>query len=471
MAERLPAVKHPAQRFASAPEAPASSRSAAAIGHFLFGSESGAFGLAALAPRRADGGIWLSSCEASPPSERARRAAERSYERLTAPGARPLPDWFASLRRRIAALFGASDAETILAASEGEAEQVFLALSASLHGRPITFIAATAPERPAESDAPFTPLPLRDRYGLPRAMDEIDAEAERLIEEAVARGGDAVLHLTDCSQTGLHGPSRAAARRLAEAWPGRVMVLVDARQLRCAPSRIAEDLRAGFAVLLSGSTFAGGPAGAAALLLPPGLAFRVGAYHLPQGAVSAAMNWPPRLRDLAAGEFSALADLGLGLRWECALAELEPCFALAPALREKIAAAFAREIHRHLAATPCLKLADGGWSAADSRSLFPILAFDERGRPLKAEALWRALADPAARRGGWTARGRPVHLGRPTPIGSFKALRLCLSAAQVNAVAEEIAQGRSFAAAFQPLADDLLETFSLWSELASAGGF
>jgi hypothetical protein len=457
-------VSHPAQRFALAQAAPASAGSAAAFGHFLFGSE-------AAAACRGDGGIWLASCEASAPSERARLAAERAYQRLTSSGARPLPDWFASLRRRIAGLFGASDAETVLAGSEREAELVFLALAASFQPRPPVHIAAPAPERPAEAGAGFTPLPLRDRYGLPRAAEEIDAEAARLVAEAVAQGRDVVLQVSDCSETGLSGPSRAAARRLAEAYPGHVLVLVDARQLRAEPSRIGDDLRAGFAVLLSGSTFAGGPPGAAALILPPGLASRLSPFDLPEGAASAAMNWPPRLRDLRRFDFPALADIGLGLRWECGLAELEPCFALGSELRAKIAAAFAREVRRHLAAAPCLKLADGGWRAEESRSLYPIIAFDERGRPLKMDALRRALADPAARRGGWAARGRPVHLGAPVAIGAVKALRLSLGAALINDVAGEIGQGRGFAEAFQPLADDLLETFSLWSELAATGAF
>jgi hypothetical protein len=52
-------------------------------------------------------------------------------------------------------------------------------------------------------------------------------------------------------------------------------------------------------------------------------------------------------------------------------------------------------------------------------------------------------------------------------IAAVKALRLSLSAPLVNDVAERIGEGRSFASAFQPVADDLLEAFSLWSEIAA----
>jgi hypothetical protein len=112
-------------------------------------------------------------------------------------------------------------------------------------------------------------------------------------------------------------------------------------------------------------------------------------------------------------------------------------------------------------------LVDRGLRADSQRTLFPILTFDERGRALKSEPLRRALAEPAARRGGWMARGRPAHLGSALRVGERKALRLSLSAPLVNDVAERIAEGRSFAAAFQPVADDLLETFTLWSELTA----
>lgn len=464
MKSRTQALQHPV--FSSrAPErradsGPAGSR--AALDHFLF------------APYERMGGstgdIWLSGCEAVALSARGHAAAEAAFTGLTTGAAPPLPQWFEDLRGRLAALFGARGYDAILARSVSEAEDIFDALARAALARPVVRIAAASPERPGEFDPDTAAFALRDRYGLPRDADAVDAEAARLASEAIAQGRDVALHLADCSESGLAGPTRVAAEAIAASFPGQVLVLIDARQMRCAPQRIAADLRAGFAVLLSGSTFAGAPPGAAALLLPPGLAERIETFELPDSvaARSAAMDWPPHLRDRLSGEFSALADLGLGLRWECALAELETFFALAPELRADIAAAFAREIRRHLAGAPALKLIDDGWRAEELRAIFPILTFDERGRTLKTEPLRRALAEPGARRGGWAARGRPVHVGAPLRIGAMKALRLSLSAPLVNDVARRLSEGRSFAAAFQPLADDLLEAFSLWSEIAAA---
>ena len=333
------------------------------------------------------------------------------------PAAAPaLPHWFADLRRRLAVLFGAPGCDVVLAASDAGSELIFDALARAALARPVVHIAVAAPERPTEPGIEFSALALRDRYGLPREAALVDADAARLAEQAIAAGKDVVLHVADCSETGLAGPSRAVAGALAASWPGRICVLIDARQLRCEPEQTALDLAAGFALLVSGSTFAGGPSGASALLLPPALIERVGAFKLPHApaAQSAAMDWPPRLRDRLRGEFATLADPGLGLRWECALAELEFYFAVGAELRAQVRAAFAREIHRHLAAAPALKLTDCGWRAENSRSLFPILTFDESGRALKPEPLLRALAYPAARRGGWTLRGRPFTSARPS---------------------------------------------------------
>jgi hypothetical protein len=249
------------------------------------------------------------------------------------------------------------------------------------------------------------------------------------------------------------------------------------------------DLDAGCIVLLSGSHFAGGPPFSGAVLMPPGLSADLRDMALPAGLAdySAALDWSPVLRGNLCGSFSTLANIGLGLRWECALAELEPYFALDGILRERIAARFAQEIHAHLAASPQLKLADYDWRpSAHVRTIFPILTFDDRGRAISAERLFRALRQPktpptthgGARPG---RRRKParldfershgqriIHLGEPVAIGEMQALRLCLGAPQVNDVARRLAEGEKFDYAFHPLADDLSEVFGRWNDLAAS---
>jgi hypothetical protein len=456
--------------FAPGPARAGRSRGGAVLDLLLFGPDERS-AQTGEGPRHAAQDIWLSSCEAVGLSARAARAAGEAHARVFgARAALALPQWFDELRRRLACLFDAPFCQTVLAASAAEAEWLFDALARAASPRPIVHVAAALPERPG-GGPPARLFPLRDRYGLAWPTEEIDAEAARQVGEAVASGAHVALHAADCSETGLFGPSRVGLARMEQDFPGRLTVLIDARQMRGERETIAADLAAGRAVLLSGATFAGGPTGAAALLLPPAFVARIGAFdlHGAFAASSAALDWPPILRERRRDDFALLSDLRLGLRWEAALAELESFFAIEPGLRGSIAAAFSRELHRHLAASPFVKAADFRFAGDGAPVLLPLLTFDERGRAIKAEKLRRALASPAARAAPRAARRRPVHVGAPVLIGARKALRLALSAPLVNDVAERLGEGRNFSEAFQPLTDDLLETFTLWGELAHEG--
>jgi hypothetical protein len=464
--------------------------------------------------------IFLSSATASAISPRGKAAALHALDlTMRAKDGQTLPAWFDDIRQRLLDLFAPPGGEIALCASRAEAELILLAMARKLLVRPLTNLvvapreaetglAAAADGRHVVGSAPFAAqvprgavlegfagagrhigcVELRDRYGAPLEAAEIDRRVTERVAALVAGGRDVILHVTDCSETGQSGPSRRAAAALAKAFPKNVLVAVDAGQLRCPRETLRADLDAGFIVLLGGSKFAGGPPFSGALLLPPALAAGLEDMVLPEGLAdySAALDWSPCLRENLRGNFSTLANIGLGLRWECALAELEPYFALDAGLREQIAARFAQEIHTHLAASPQLKLADYDWRpSAHVRTIFPVLTFDDHGGAISAEKLFRALRQPKtppktpprARPG---RRRKPdrldvershgqriIHLGEPVAIGEMQALRLCLAAPQVNDVARRVAEGESFDYAFQPVADDLAEVFGRWNDLAA----
>src|SRR5208282_4730180 len=102
-------------------------------------------------------------------------------------------------------------------------------------------------------------IALRDRYGAPLDAGQVDRIVAERVKSLVAGGRDVLLHVLDCSETGQSAPSRRAAAALATAFPENVLVAVDAGQLRCSRELVHADLDAGFAVMLSGSKFAGGP--------------------------------------------------------------------------------------------------------------------------------------------------------------------------------------------------------------------
>ncbi|WP_294540691.1 hypothetical protein [uncultured Rhodoblastus sp.] len=478
--------------------------------------------------------IFLSSATATAVSPHGKAAALRAFEltmrakeRHGGKDGKSLPAWFDDIRRRLFDLFSPPGGEIALCASSAEAELILLAMAQKLLVRPLTNlvvasreadtgVALAADGRHFLGSAPFASqvssgaalagfpvagrqlerFELRDRYGAPLEAAEIEGQVTAQVTVLVAAGRDVILHIADCSETGQSGPSRRAAAALARAFPENLLVVVDAGQLRCPRETLRADLDAGCIVLLSGSKFAGGPPFSGAVLVPPALAARLKDMVLPEGLAdySAALDWSPLLRENLRGNFSTLANIGLGLRWECALAELEAYFALDAALRERIAARFAQEVHSHLAASPQLKLADYDWRPnAHVRTIFPILTFDDRGAAISAEKLFRALrnpkttqATPATARPGrrpkkwpekWPRQSRLhfershgqriIHLGEPVAIGQMQALRLCLCAAQVNDVARRLAGGEKFDYAFQPLADDLAETFGRWNDLAT----
>jgi hypothetical protein len=461
------------------------------------------------------GEIFLSSATATAVSPRGKAAALRALDlTMRAKDGKTLPAWFDDIRQRLLELFAPPGGEIALCASGGEAELILLAMAQQILARPLTNLVvapreagagnAAADGRHFLGSAPFSAevsrgaalagfdvagrriehIELRDRYGAPFEAAEIDLWVKERVTALIASGRDVLLHLADCSETGQSGPSRRAAAALQEAFPENLLVAVDAGQLRCSRETLRADLVAGCVVLLSGSKFAGGPPFSGAVLLPPALAARLKDMVLPEGLAdySAALDWSPYLRENLRGKFSTLANMGLGLRWECALAELEDYFALDAGLREQVAARFAQEIHAHLAASPQLKLADRDWRPnAQARTIFPILTFDDRGGAISAEKLFRALRNPKTSPNARPGKRRKptrldfershgqriIHLGGPVAIGEMQALRLCLGAPQVNDVARRVAEGQKFDYAFQPLADDLAEVFGRWNDLAA----
>jgi hypothetical protein len=428
--------------------------------------------------------IWFASSTASPISQRGWDAAAAKLDRAF--NAAKTESWFAELRARLLTLFGAPAAEVVFCASGTQAELAALALARSLDGgtRPLVNL-VTAPEETGRGvplaaggrhflgSAPFgatikgrpvagwggdieinvETLPIRDAFGAPLAPDETDARGEAKVRAIVASGARALVHVLDCSKTGLSGFSRQSAAALRQKFPDQVSVVVDACQLRCAPSQIRADLEAGFLVMITGSKFAGGPAFSGALLAPEGFAARLDKIDWPEGlaAHGSALDWPPALRAKIAGPFGARANEGLGLRWEAALAELEIFYALDVGLRARAKWLFAQAVRAGVAATPGLSL--DSWRHDAPRTIFPIFSRDARASAAKLKS---------------RLREKGLHVGQPVRIGGAEALRVCLAVPQINDFAARLGAGANEAQAFQPLAADLARLFAEWGRLVTA---
>ncbi|MHB8884867.1 MAG: hypothetical protein ACYC5H_07235 [Methylovirgula sp.] len=451
--------------------------------------------------------IWLASSTASCVNPQGFAAASDALARLIGPRGTyeslkdgEIKSWFDQLRRRLVALFGIPGAEAVLSASGTDTEFIALSAAQAVFARPITNIIAGGDEAGpgltlagagrhflassclGGAVAPGTPLEgfegqpiethaiaIRDASGYPRDAAEIDREAALLVAQALATGRDVVLHVLDASQTGLSGVTRETARALAAQAQGRMAIVVDASQLRCPPARLWDDLGAGFMVMISGSKFAGGPPFAGALLLPPAIVARLqGKARAPSGlaAYSARFDWPEVLRNTFAADLDQPINLGLGLRWEAALAAIEPYFALPEVLRMQVLTWFAGAVHRLVAARPHLRQLAGEPSRA--KTIIPIATSGHAATPAGAAALHAALAAPEAPAHALHAPSRACHLGAPVAIGDKTALRLCASMPLVLDIAARIMEGQRIEAAVAPVVADLNVLFAKWDALAGA---
>ncbi len=429
--------------------------------------------------------IWFASSTASAISRRGWAAAGDALPlAFSATGAE---NWFAGLRQRILLALAPIGADLVFCASGTQAEYVALFCAQALDGakpkrclnllvgpgetgRGATYAAGG---RHFLNSAPFglsrqgqivegwsaesvflATMSIRDESGSPRQEEDIDAIGECFARNVVAQGARALLHVLDCSKTGLAGFSRDLAKRLRDEFPENISVVVDACQMRCSPETIHADLANGFMVMISGSKFLGGPAFSGALLLPPDMMRALAKRPQicwPEGLAvhTAYFDWPPYLREKIAGPFGARANQGLGLRWEAALAEYEFFRAQKPEVFERAVALFGEEAERNLARTPGLSRD----SASGSPTILPIFSKSESGAPLPADPIHGAL------------RKKRMHLGQKVAVGNAEVLRLCFAAPQINDFASRLADGSDEAAAFAPLANDMRRLFDTWGAL------
>jgi hypothetical protein len=454
-------------------------------------------------PAPAEQEIWLSSSTASAISPLGFEAAGLAYDRVMAGSARgglALEQWFDSLRARIAALAGCRAAQVILCASGTETEILALAVSRHVLRRPLTNIVVATQETgvgvmQAASGTHFngttalssgvekgTPLhgwenasieaikvDIRDSSGVLRAPADVDDSVRRAVSNALKSGRDVQLHVLDTSKTGQGGPSRAAAREIAAANPAHISVVVDACQLRCSFDDIRADLEAGFMVMITGSKFAGGPPFCGALLIPPDLVDRLRDLAAPPGLAdySARFDWPLHLRPALQGADYATFNLGLGLRWEAALAEIESYMATTPAQRKAVALVFDRRVRELIRVRPHLRFLDGDMEPHLNRipTIFPVVSGD--GNVARTAALHVALREAIADRNEALA---PIcHFGQPVTIADRAALRVCLGMPTIRHVAQRLDR-MSLHDAFAPVAVDLDTAFRKWDLLEDGIG-
>ena len=444
---------------------------------------------------------WFSSSTATAISPRGYEAALQVFQSVIARGdASAIAAWLDCLRARLFGLFGAQGTEVVLAASGTELELVALVVARAVLRQPLTNLVMAPGEtgrgvllaasgRHFLGSAPFRDqvasgeliegfdpetrvdwVDIRDGDGVLLSPDSVDEEVIRKVEASIAGDRRVLIHLLDCSKTNRSGLRRSTASALMARYEGQVLVVVDSCQLRCAQEQVAADLRAGFMVMISGSKFAAGPPFSGALLIPRQILGQLRHLDLPAGllAYSAAADWPAALRGRVTRQFAATENIGVGLRWEAALAELERLFALSVPFREAVAKAFADAVAVHVHDDPRLALLDQDVSDVPEpgQTIWPVVTAAPADVCLTSEAVHRALRLPRPDDPLPLTSKRIFHVGQPVLIGRRSALRVCLSASQIVDAAEHMATHRTLEMAVAPLMADVDGLFHKWSRIA-----
>ena len=279
---------------------------------------------------------------------------------------------------------------------------------------------------------------IRRPDGAPRSADDIGAEVRAKAKSALAKGRGVIAHLLDVSKTGLIALTRAAAQEIRSLAPDRVLILADCCQMRSPASRLRGLLESGFMIAATGSKFYSCPPFSGALLVPDGLVARFDRLHLPKGlaAHSALYDWPAALRSKIAARFASHINIGLGLRWEAALCELDRFRAVPEPLAVAIAQRFQWEVGRRARDAGLTILCREGGLSDWASTIVSIAAHDTDGRPYsvqQASALQGGLRRPSALGAGIT--DEIFLVGQPVAVGPEQALRVCLSAPMISDVA------------------------------------
>jgi len=192
-------------------------------------------------------------------------------------------------------------------------------------------------------------VPVRIGGGEACTSQAMTAEIARAAEDGKEAGRHALVHVVHGSKTGLIVPSPGDIDRLRAKHDDGVSFVVDACQARITSAALAGYLKHGAIVLLTGSKFIGGPPFSGFALVPAAFAAR--AAPLPAGfaTIFRRAEWPagwPGADRLPAG-----ANLGLLLRLEASLFELERFQRLAPDAVERVVLAFHAAVRAEIVET------------------------------------------------------------------------------------------------------------------------
>jgi len=199
-------------------------------------------------------------------------------------------------------------------------------------------------------------IPVRDEAGRVRHSGEIAARMDESIEGAVADRRHTLIHAVHGSKTGLILPSLGDLDALQGRYGEAATPVIDACQARITSAAVQDYLARGAILFVTGSKFMGGPPFSGFALVPRRLA--ESAAPLPPGlaTIFRRAEWPAGWAGAAILQDDA--NLGLLLRLEASVFELERFQRLTAAEVERIVLAFHAAVRAEIVAqTPARRVA------------------------------------------------------------------------------------------------------------------
>ena len=187
----------------------------------------------------------------------------------------------------------------------------------------------------------------------------MDQALDELVEGSLATGQRVLIHLLDCSKTGIGGPSFEKIKQLRSSYSSLIDVMVDAAQMRVGQSALHRYLEEEFMVLISGSKFFTGPPFSGALLVPPSISKRVQDFtSWPKGFAdySTVYELPSDWQHLTTSAMKQEANFGLLLRWRAALWEMKAFHSVTALDQFNTVSIFGSKIMQMIKTNPDLEL-------------------------------------------------------------------------------------------------------------------
>jgi hypothetical protein len=320
-------------------------------------------------------------------------------------------------------------------------------------------------------------VPLRDEEGIEFTKEKIDGRLKILVGKAIADGCHVLIHLVNSSKTGLTAPSLETVVSLKKRHGSSVDIVVDACQSRIGKNKLRKYIAEGFMVIITGSKFYTGPPFSGALLVPSPISQRVNNSKrcLPAGFKNYfSYHEFPEGWQVGRNHLSRMKNVGLLLRWQAALWEMQTFRAVSEKQKYLIFMLFGESIRQAINSNPDLRLVDSAvnerWRLPDRAewdwlpTIFTFMMIgsisEGRRKPLfisETKKIYHWLNDSISHLLPSEASdverqlaGRRFHIGQPIKLSRIDgewigALRISAGARLVSGVNFDAELGRHFA--------------------------